>query len=393
MQPIPFAQFEQIAEKYAEENSSIKLKSGGGSVRDSLEKRKTTDSVFAKREIKAEQNLHVMDEFRKALESRFGAAGRMAFEQQLSDKVDAAQSLRPADINMTIAVAKGAAVGFVADGVMSQAELDTRAAMQHVTLPPGPRGEMLRKEVFDALAQIAPQFAAIDRSGDGRLLAKLGTNLAETLDQKYVLTAVAKEFTARLDEPYSALIDELTTRERTPGHALQQILNDHPPLERAFRTEVDQFVVNSQKLADRLATDMAHINADFDSLRPLGAGPATGIKDIHITSSDPHHGGNRVCILTLDNDQKIVYKPRDVRIDAALVGHQGPAPDDLNTLNDNNRSLVEIGNSLLVNNGDINAPARMPTLQFLPKQDAAGVGTNEGRYGYVQCLSNGTEQD
>lgn len=269
-------------------------------------------------------------------------------------------------------------------------ELMARTAMRHVEFPPGRRGEMLRGRVLGALMQIAPDFAAVDRSQDHRCLGQLGTELARRLDQKFLLTALAHEFTQPVDRTaraFSSLMNEYLARHAAPMAAFQEMLDLHPAMNRAVTTEIDQFVSNMRTLAHRVKADLDEINAEFAALRPRGVGRATGLLGVRVTSSDPHHGGNRVCVLTLDNGLQLVYKPRDVRIDASLVGCRGAARDLPGSGDDVGRSLLEVGNALLLAR-NLKA-VMMPALQFLPRQDE-GEG---GRYGYVQCLSSGREED
>jgi len=272
-------------------------------------------------------------------------------------------------------------------------ELMARAAVRHVEFPPGRRGEMLMVKVLGALMQIAPDFAEVDRSQDRRALGQLGTELARRLDQKFLLTALAHEFTQPVDRmarAFSSLMNEYLARHPSPTAAFQTMLEQHPAMNRAVTTEIEQFVGNMRQLAQRVTADLDEINAEFAAPCPRGMGRATGLLGVRVTGSDPHHGGNRVCILTLDNGQRLVYKPRDVRIDASLVGHQGAAADQPALAHDTGRSLLEVGNSLLIARDP--RAVMMPVLQFLPRQDADASG-DAGRYGYVQCLSSGREED
>ncbi|MES2594462.1 MAG: DUF4135 domain-containing protein [Verrucomicrobiota bacterium] len=277
--------------------------------------------------------------------------------------------------------------------VVTAPELIARAAWRHVEMPEGRRGEMLKDKILGALMQIAPDFAAVDRSQDHRALGHLGTVLARRLDQKFLLTALAHEFgypAKDAGRAFSSLMNEYLRGHRSPMAAFQTMLDEHPAMNRAVTTEIRQFVSNMRQLARRVKTDLDLINRDFAALRPPGMGRATGLLGVRVTSSDPHHGGNRVCILTFDNGLRVVYKPRDVRIDASLVGHCGAMPDQAGQTRDSGRSLLEVANSLLRANDP--AAVLMPALQFLPRQDLGAVG-ERGRYGYVQCLSVGREAD
>jgi hypothetical protein len=277
--------------------------------------------------------------------------------------------------------------------VQTAPELMARAALRHVEFAPGRRGEMLMAKVLGALQQIAPDFSVVDRSRDHRALAQLGTELARRLDQKFLLTALAHRFTRPVDrsgQSFTLLMNEYLRGHQSPMAAFQSMLDEHPAMNRAVTTEIRQFVSNMRQLARRVRADLDVINRDFAALRPRGMGHATGLLGVRVTRSDPHHGGNRACILTFDNGLRVVYKPRDVRIDASLVGHKGASPDQPGLARDAGRSLLEVANSLLLANDP--KAVLMPALQFLPRQDTGAAGAL-GRYGYVQCLSMGREED
>jgi hypothetical protein len=89
----------------------------------------------------------------------------------------------------------------------------------------------------------------------------------------------------------------------------------------------ENFMYFMKALRDRLNTSTAHISTIF-SLRGAVFRNLTGLE---FTGSDPHHGTQIVLILKYSNG-KIVYKPRDTRIDEILVGRPrmvGPHPAPL----------------------------------------------------------------
>jgi hypothetical protein len=89
------------------------------------------------------------------------------------------------------------------------------------------------------------------------------------------------------------------------------------------------FMHNLSTIARRCTENIEAINRAFQR-------SSTHISDIEITDSDPHNGGQRVAIITLDDGFKIVYKPREVRVDAKIVG------DDIT-----DRSLSAIINEII----------------------------------------------
>ena len=254
-------------------------------------------------------------------------------------------------------------------GGVESARMDrlTEAALAGVQGPDAERAELYRPLVEGAVRGIAPSLAKIDAS-DGALLTKLGQHLADNLDS-HVRQAVRMELeaTGKLGDATGARYREIVgPMVRNPAFARK-----YPTMERAMGVEAGHFVQNMVKACDRVAADIGAIDAH---VLPGGGPPARGLKDIHVTSSDPHHGGARVLILTFDNDKRAVYKPRDVAIDAGLVGH---SPGRV--------SLAETTSRLIK---QTNPRAKdIPTHNFLPRNDGGD------RYGYVECLTTGRAED
>ena len=99
---------------------------------------------------------------------------------------------------------------------------------------------------------------------------------------------------------------------------LQELSTEYPVLRRHLSATVASWLASSRELLLRVHRDHEMLTEKFDL--PLGArliGVKTGI-------SDPHRGGRSVAILTFGTDSanqvSIVYKPRDLRIDAAYHG-------------------------------------------------------------------------
>jgi type 2 lantibiotic biosynthesis protein LanM len=96
---------------------------------------------------------------------------------------------------------------------------------------------------------------------------------------------------------------------------LQQLSTEYPVLRRHLSATVASWLVSSRELLLHVHRDHEMLTEKFDL--PVDArliGVKTGI-------SDPHRGGRSVAILTFatgsPNQVSIVYKPRDLRIDAA----------------------------------------------------------------------------
>ena len=92
----------------------------------------------------------------------------------------------------------------------------------------------------------------------------------------------------------------------------------HPVAARLIGVTVSHWVEGTAELVERLARDLPAIGEMFSvGVRP---GP---VEAIETDLSDPHRGGRTVAILTFANDLKLVYKPKDLRIDAAWCGLVG----------------------------------------------------------------------
>jgi type 2 lantibiotic biosynthesis protein LanM len=108
---------------------------------------------------------------------------------------------------------------------------------------------------------------------------------------------------------YCRVLDALRT------DALQELATEYPVMRRHLSTTVAFWLTSSREILLRTHRDRKMLTKTFDlpkSARLVGV--KTGM-------SDPHRGGSSVAILTFATDSanqiSVVYKPRDVRIDAA----------------------------------------------------------------------------
>ena len=91
---------------------------------------------------------------------------------------------------------------------------------------------------------------------------------------------------------------------------LARLLGDYPVLGRLIGTAVSLWTEASKELLKRLHQDRKSLEATF------GIESAASLKGIKLGLSDPHRGGRAVAILTFAGDVKVVYKPKDLRVDA-----------------------------------------------------------------------------
>ena len=240
------------------------------------------------------------------------------------------------------------------------------------------RGRLLKPLLFNPLLEMVASVSLIDTTPAQSLLASVGEQLAKLLDQHYLLTALARYFDKhqKLSEPYSKLMQGLFNSTPTDREAFEQLLGDNRSLRQAIDNEIRCFTATVKLTAERIANDLPTIYTDFMPVWPAETVAPKGVLHLQMAGQFPFNGGQRIAIITLDNQQKIVYKPRDIRIEARLVGH----------LASNQPSFIELINNMLSDASDRDF-VPLPTYHFLPCQD------ERGRYGYVEYLSCATEAD
>lgn len=251
---------------------------------------------------------------------------------------------------------------------LSSAALDL--VMADVRLPRARHDALIGERVRATLDNLYPSIVRMDRSPDCSMLSSLGSYLSERLED-----CVTRALGVALGDPrgtelprgsIQATMDSINPR--IP--MIDQVL---PGLNARMDAEVNAFVRALETAFSRVEADLADISATFFGDRTL-----VGLHGVHVTDSDPHKGGSRVMILDFGLGDKLVYKPRDVRIDQALTG---------SNLGGGKLSMMAL------------AGADALTYRFLPKQVmpgvvGPGVEVNEsGRYGYAEFLPNGSTED
>ncbi|BCJ76938.1 lanthionine synthetase [Catellatospora sp. IY07-71] len=98
-------------------------------------------------------------------------------------------------------------------------------------------------------------------------------------------------------------------RLREPAAALA-FLTAYPVLARQVLGTADRWAARTCELLDRLAADAALLRHTFTGGAPLGVLTAAD------ETGDPHHGGRRVLLARFSGGVTIVYKPRDVTVEA-----------------------------------------------------------------------------
>ncbi|QVQ26431.1 DUF4135 domain-containing protein [Achromobacter deleyi] len=324
-----------------------------------------------------QDNRDAVNAFQGALGAHYGGAGSGA-----GASLNPAEPLTASRITNLISDAGRDARMAARDAAQSPpvaavSEETLNAVMDAVKLPEGPHGKLLARELRQTLGGLHNLVAKFDATPGAALLPDLGRQLGARLE----------ECVSRALISYKLQGVEQGRDDPLKGVSVQPVLNclvngldDLCAVVPGLRTQLDAektaFTRNVTTLLSRLGGDLGRVSGVFFG----GANVSAGLQGLTITSSDPHKGGNRVVILDFGNDQKVVYKPRDVRIDEALSGAG---------LANGRPSMMEI------------AGATELTYKFLPLQDGAHeplpghdqwpADANEsGHYGYVEFLPNGS---
>ncbi|MEN4922273.1 DUF4135 domain-containing protein [Achromobacter spanius] len=334
------------------------------------------------------QNNDAITAFRNALTAEFGE-GAAAH----APASGTGRPLTSRSVNAAVHDAKAAI--FEAAIRNGATDADRKAAsdliMRGVKLTPGSLGPMMEAEVSKVLLGLLPTVMPLDGTPRLDLIGKLGTQLVTRLEDHFSrgleayayqkdatdhAAAKLKADTQQADgkqprssdraRPTHPSVDTLIARLHAQGDPMAALEAAVPALRVHLDAEIKGFETSVKTLLSRVATDHAGIGARFLAGRFL-AGPDAGrLTDIQLTNSDPHKGGNRVAILSFEAGLKVVYKPRDVRIDDAISGSHREAK----------------GPSLMQQAGASNS-----IYKFMPMSDAASQA-DSGDYGYVQHLPN-----
>lgn len=324
----------------------------------------------------AAQNNDAITAFRTALANTFGAISDAHAPASGTGKPLTSRAINVA-VHDTKAAIYEAAIKPDASDTERKTALDT--IMRDVKLTPGPLGPMMEAEVSAALLRMLPQVMAMDGTPRLDLISKLGSQLVTRLEDHFSRGLDTYAFQADVAKahadpdgkrgkdiiPSHPGVDTLVAKLHANGDPMTVLKAAVPALQGHLDAEIRGFETSVGTLLGRVETDHAGIGARFQAGR-IFAGPDAGrLTDIQLTNSDPHKGGNRVAILTFETGLKVVYKPRDVRIDDAISGSDRGAK----------------GPSLMQQAGATNSVYR-----FMPMSDAAG--DDGGHYGYVQHLPN-----
>lgn len=361
-------------------------------------------------------NLQVLYDFRRALIYQYGGAVTDRALENIDDRVKEGQiKISPMQriSAMTEALSQFKQTKIEARDESLEIERQKRAAIE--TLP----GDV-RSIVSEAVSSLHPPCAKrlqVYRPYLERALAQVAPIILRAAaqgEEQNLLNSVAKQITKRLDEYVLEAVYQRALDEGRIGDERGSILNGsyedfidsmgddgeeklinlasfYPSIIRNLDLQSRQLADSIEEMASRVLRDLDEVKDTFFSHLERPESAPSGIKDIKITTSDPHHDGRRVMILSFDGqgDSKVVYKPRDIRIDAKLVGDSNR--EDLG------QSIGSYVDELLREREEREDPQSehlsMPTYRFLPKQDSVDGESVTGRYGYVEYLSSLSDAD
>lgn len=247
-------------------------------------------------------------------------------------------------------------------------------AAQSDGFPDAERAELYRDEMLSMLQGIALTTYRVDGTDDHSLLTSVAGQMASKEFDDKILEMLGTEWrtTGRGRFSYGETISNIVD---SGGQSLEQIKTvTYPTLGHLLQSGADNGMAFLNRTFHHLHQDLHHQDNPIGIRFFEGDDLTPGLADITITSSDPHKGGERVLILNfgptdLAGDERLlVYKPRDVRIDAMLVGKRA--------FHGESASLADIVNAQLGNDA-------VPTYNFLPGPEGPE------RYGYVEYLPHG----
>jgi type 2 lantibiotic biosynthesis protein LanM len=111
------------------------------------------------------------------------------------------------------------------------------------------------------------------------------------------------------------------------GRGFRRLFEDKPVLLRLLATIVRQWIETSRELVLRLDADLAAIRCEL-----LHARAVSPVAKIEGDLSDPHNNGRSVKILSFEDGSRVVYKPKNLELDAAwcaLIGRLNRAAPPL----------------------------------------------------------------
>ncbi len=141
------------------------------------------------------------------------------------------------------------------------------------------------------------------------LLTELSELVAPAFYERFAAMRNEAEAAGRRQDSRTSLYEKFVAEMKAGG--FQQLFEEKPVLLRLVSTIVRQWIETSREFIQRL-------DADLPSIRSaVQVGGQGGVVQIDGGFSDPHNGGRSVKIVTFADGSKVVYKPKDLRVDVA----------------------------------------------------------------------------
>ena len=341
-------------------------------------------------------NQEILSSFNRLLTEEFGATlATQIWTNVLQTPFNGSQALTPTLMQQAMTAAAAAQDAAIAKFGAPTATLQeisdakTQSALKafNANLKSGgfsnpETAEIYRSELTAVLTHIAQQTWSVDATPNHELLTKVARQIAHReFDDKAV--SIITQHLADTE-----MLDKKTTQPYSFAESIAHLVDGagfatlktttYPFAGHLLSTAQAHVGVSLATAFTNLATDLAN-GANPLGVQFFGGQLLGGLHDVVITGSDPHKQGERVLVFNFGpgvmggaTDRRIVYKPRDVGIDAMMTG-TGGVPGK-------GPSLADIVNGKLVGSS-------VPSYKFL---QGPGAPTN---YGYVEYLSNRTFAD
>ena len=185
-------------------------------------------------------------------------------------------------------------------------------AFEQLFLPVVEQADMRLKSGIDAqaLGRLGPTALADLRH---TLLHDLSGLCAAALYERFSQARKAAAQAAAPPQGTTSLYDRFVADMKAGG--FHRLFGDKPVLLRLMATVTRQWIDTSREFILRLDADLPAIRRDL-----LKAGTPGRVIKIDGELSDPHNFGRSVHILTFEDGARLVYKPKDLRIDIVWHG-------------------------------------------------------------------------
>jgi class II lanthipeptide synthase len=141
------------------------------------------------------------------------------------------------------------------------------------------------------------------------LLTALSELAAPAFYERFTAMRSAAETAELRQDSRTSLYEKFVAEMRAGG--FRQLFEEKPVLLRLISTIIRQWIETSREFIQRLDTDLPFIRS------VVQVGGQGGVVRIEGGFSDPHNGGRSVKIAIFADGSKVVYKPKDLRVDVA----------------------------------------------------------------------------